>query len=82
MMKKTKNKGSYPQNPKGHYNIDLTLRGVKCNVRIINESYNKFKLEVSSKKTLSEEFLTFIGEYLNQEGFNEEARKHNLEWKN
>ena len=81
-MKKEKNKGSYPQNPEGYYNVNLTLRGIKCNVKIINESYNKFKLEVMSKKTLSEDFLTFIGEYLSQEGFNEEARKHNLEWKN
>lgn len=81
-MKKEKNKGSYPQNPEGYYTVDLILRGIKCNIKIINESFNKFKLEVTSKKTLSKEFLTFIGEYLSNEGFNEEARKYNLKWKN
>jgi hypothetical protein len=79
-MKKEKNKGNYTQNPKGYYNVNLTLRGIRCNVKIINESYNKFKLEVQSKKILSDDFLKFIGEYLENEGFNEEARKHNLEW--
>ncbi len=80
-MKKAKNKGSYQPNPNGHYNIDIVIRGIKCNVRIINESYNKFKFEVTSKKTLSQQFLDYIGDYLQKEGFSEEARKHNLEWK-
>jgi hypothetical protein len=42
--------------------------------------YNSFKLEVASKKTLNQEFLDFIGYYMHEEGFNEEARKYNLEW--
>lgn len=79
-MKKQKNKGGYPQNPNGYYNINITMRGIKCNVKIINESYNSFKLEVASKKTLTQEFLDFIGYYMQEEGFNEEARKYNLEW--
>ena len=79
-MKKEKNKGSYPQNPKGFYTINLTLRGIKCKVKIINDSYNKFRIEVESKSILSDEFLDFIGQYMQNEGFNEEARKHNLEW--
>jgi hypothetical protein len=80
MMKKAKNKGGYQPNPSGHYNIDIIIRGIKCNVTIINDAYNKFRFEVKSKKTLSQEFLDYIGEYFEQEGFSEEARKHNLEW--
>lgn len=79
-MKNAKNNRKYPQNPKGYYTVNITIQGKKCKVKIINESYIEYKLEVEARDKLSEEFLDFLAYYLQSEGFYEEARKYNLEW--
>jgi hypothetical protein len=78
MKKNIKNK--HPQNPKGYYNVNLVIRGVKCNVKIINESFNEYRVEVNAKQNLTQEFLNYIAYYMEKEGFYEEAQKHNLFW--
>ena len=63
MMKKAKNKGGYQPNPSGHYNIDIIIRGIKCNVTIINDAYNKFRFVIciiSSNSFMNIEFGNFI----------------------
>lgn len=79
-MRNAKNNRKYLQNPEGYYTTNITLRGKKCRVKIINESFIEYKLEVESKDKLPEEFLNFLAYYLQSEGFYDEAKKHNLEW--
>ncbi len=79
-MRNEKNNKKYQQNPEGYYTTNITIRGKRCRVKIINESCMEYKLEVESKDKLSEEFLDFLAYYLQTEGFYDEAKKHNLEW--
>lgn len=67
-------------NPKGPYRVKLTYKGVDCFIQMKNISENEFDIRVKTKQPINSSDLTSLKEYLDAEGFTNEATKHNLFW--
>lgn len=60
------------------YNINLIFKNVKCNVLINNIDDYEFEIRVKANKKMTSKDLQALKNYLESEGFNDEARKYNL----
>ncbi len=60
------------------YKINLTFKNVKCNILIKNIDDYEFEIYVKANKKLEPKDLQALKNYLESEGFNDEARKYNL----
>lgn len=60
------------------YKVNLTFKDVKCNVSINNIDDYEFEIYVKANKKLTPKDLQALKNYLESEGFNDEARKYNL----
>jgi hypothetical protein len=67
-------------NPNGPYKIKLFYRGVDCFVQIKNITETELDIRVKTEKVLEETEMVGLMNYLNEEGFTNEAIKHNLFW--
>lgn len=68
------------KNPKGPYKIELKYKGNDFNVIIDNDTFTDFNIKIASKNVCEQELIDSLKEYLNQEGFLDEALQHNLYW--
>jgi hypothetical protein len=75
-MKKQKLK----TNPNGPYKLKITFKNVKWNITIENESEDTFKVLARSNVKVNSEEIETLKNYLQAEGFEEEAQEHNLFW--
>lgn len=68
-------------NPNKHvYSLrGIEIQGMKMNIKIKNLTDEEQNVSVQCKETLSDEKLQMVKNYLNWEGFNEEATKYNYE---
>ena len=78
--KKKKPKGKIKVNPAGPYQVELLFRGVNWNIVIENVSYDLFKVKAYSDKKISKDEISLLKKYLELEGFEDAAKKHNLYW--
>lgn len=70
-------KKSYPN--KNIYSLKgIEIRGMKMNIKIKNSTDDEQSVSVECNEKLSDENLEMVKNYLNWEGFNEEARDYNL----
>lgn len=60
------------------YKVNLTFKNVKCNILIKNIDDYEFEIYVKANKKLESKDLQALKNYLESEGFNDEARKYNL----
>lgn len=67
-------------NPKGPYRIKLTYKGIDCHIQMKSINEYEFDIRVKAKKPMQPSDLAGLREYLDAEGFTNEARKHNLMW--
>lgn len=67
-------------NPEGPYRVKLTYRGIDCHIQMKNVSECEFDIRVKTKQPMNETDLMGLKQYLDAEGFTNEARKHNLFW--
>ena len=67
-------------NPQGPYKIKMDYRGVTCAIAISNVDEHEFDIKIRANKKLAPSQIEGLKEYLEAEGFNAEARKHNLFW--
>jgi hypothetical protein len=67
-------------NPKGPYNLKFTFKGVDWDITIENIEENDYKVTAKSNKKVEPEMIDALKYYLQQEGFEEEAKKHNIYW--
>jgi hypothetical protein len=57
------------------YKVNLTFKNVKCNILIKNIDDYEFEIYVKANKKLESKDLQALKNYLESEGFNDEARK-------
>ena len=67
-------------NPEGPYRIKLIYKGIDCFIQMKNVSESEFDIRVKTKQPMSASDLAGLKEYLDAEGFTNEATKHNLFW--
>jgi hypothetical protein len=67
-------------NPSGPYTLDLMFKGINWNIVIENLNINDFKVTVKSDKKVKIKEIDLLKRYLQAEGFEMAAKKHNLFW--
>jgi hypothetical protein len=67
-------------NPAGAYRVSLTFKGIKWDISIESISLNDFKVTARSNVKVEQPEVDILKKYLQDEGFEEAARKHNLYW--
>jgi hypothetical protein len=67
-------------NPEGPYRIKLKYKGIDCHIQMKSISECEFDIRVKTNQKLEQSDLLGLKEYLDAEGFTNEARKHNLFW--
>ena len=67
-------------NPKGPYNLKFKFKSVNWDITIENVDENDYKVIAKSNVKVEPEMIEALKHYLQQEGFEEEAKKHNLYW--
>ena len=77
---KSKKSKKLKLNPEGPYRFNFIFRGVNWDISIENVSYSDYKVTARSDKTVEPEEVDVLKKYLQTEGFEEAAKKHNLYW--
>ena len=72
--------GKFKVNPNGPYSFKMTFKGVKWDIKIENISLNDFKVTAKSNVKVKNNELEILKRYIQDEGFEQAARKHNLFW--
>jgi hypothetical protein len=67
-------------NPAGPYIVNFIFKGVNWDITIENLSHDDYKVTASSNKKVSIEEVNILKKYLQDEGFEQAAKKHNLYW--
>lgn len=80
ILKNKRKKKKIKSNPSGPFNFKMTYRGIYCDITIQNITKDEFEITVNSNKKLSKKMLASLNRYLQDEGFEDEARNHNLYW--
>lgn len=75
-----KSLSNHVQNPAGYYKVKLDYQGIKCHIMIKNIDEYEFEIRVKSNKPLNPKQIEGLKSYLEAEGYNNEARKHNMLW--
>lgn len=78
-LKKQKKK-KIKTNPSGPYNLKFQFKGVKWDITIENVTEDDYKVIARSDVKINESEIESLKYYLQEEGFEEEAKKHNLFW--
>jgi len=73
-------KKSFKDNPNGPYKLKITVKGINWDVTIKSTSPVDHKVKAISDKKASKNDLEVLKNYLEKEGFNDAAKKHNLFW--
>ena len=68
------------KNVNGPYNVILTIQGIEYDITIDNITTNEFEITINSDSKPSIEQMEVVKSYLEWEGFEDAARKHNLFW--
>jgi len=79
----SKNKKRNPKlktNPSGPYNFKFLFRGVHMDITIQNIKIDEFKVTARSNGEVNPSLIESLKYYLTEEGFEEEATRHNLFW--
>lgn len=80
MKEDDENVSKFVTNPSGPYKLDLLYKGIKYKIMIKNLSEYEFDIFVRSNKKITKNEIESLKRYLEEEGFNNEATKHNLFW--
>ena len=72
--------GNFKTNPNGNYKIQLTFKGVNWKIEIKNIDMDSYKIIARSNVKVDEDELEILKKYLIDEGFEHDARQHNLFW--
>jgi hypothetical protein len=75
-----KNLGSFKTNPNGNYKVELMFKGIKWKIEIKNLDTERYKILARSNVKVDPDELENLKRYLIAEGFEHEARQHNLFW--
>jgi hypothetical protein len=67
-------------NPQGPYKIKLKYKGIACYIQMQSINEYEFDIRIKTNKKLDQSDLNGLKEYLEAEGFTNEATKHNLFW--
>jgi hypothetical protein len=67
-------------NPAGPYELDIMFSGVNWNIVIENITIEDFKVTAKSDKKVNQNQINVLKKYLQDEGFEVAAKKHNLFW--
>ena len=67
-------------NPAGPFELEIIFRGIKLEIIIENTSINDFKVTVKANKKVDQGQINILKKYLQDEGFEMAAKKHNLFW--
>jgi hypothetical protein len=73
-------KKTFKDNPNGPYRLKITVRGVNWDVTIKSTSALDHKVKAICEKKATKNDLEVLKNYLEKEGFNDAAKKHNLFW--
>jgi hypothetical protein len=76
----SKKKKKIKTNPKGPYNLKFSFKKILWDITIENISENDYKVIARSNVKVDPEEIECLKHYLQAEGFEEEAKKHNLYW--
>lgn len=68
------------KNPSGLYNVNLIFKGIQWDITIDNVSYDEFKITAKSNVKVNQDEVNVLKRYLQDEGFEDAATKHNLDW--
>jgi hypothetical protein len=68
------------KNPRGLYNVNFIFKGIQWDITIDNIAYDEFKITAKSNVKVDQGEVDVLKRYLQDEGFEEAATKHNLEW--
>jgi hypothetical protein len=75
-----KKQGKFKTNPSGPYNFEMKFKGVNWVIKIENVSLDDFKVTAESDVKVKKKDLEILKRYIQDEGFEQAARKHNLFW--
>ena len=78
--KKKYKKKKLRTNPDGPYNVKFVFKNVNWDITIENESEDDFKVIARSDIKVSSDEIEVLKNYLQAEGFEDAATKHNLFW--
>lgn len=67
-------------NPAGPYEVELMFKGVNWHIVIENITFDDFKVTAKSDRKVKHEQVDILKRYLQAEGFEMAAKKHNLFW--
>jgi hypothetical protein len=67
-------------NPSGPYNVKFKFKNIEWNISIENVTDNDYQVTARSNVKVDENEIEILKNYLQEEGFEEEAKKHNLYW--
>jgi hypothetical protein len=67
-------------NPAGPYELEITFKGVDWYIVIENLTMDDFKVTAKSEKKVKKDEVGILKKYLQDEGFELAAKKHNLFW--
>jgi hypothetical protein len=67
-------------NPSGPYELELMFKGVNWHIIIENIDINDFKVTAKSDEKVNSCKVNSLKKYLQDEGFEMAAKKHNLFW--
>jgi hypothetical protein len=77
---KSKKRKKLKLNPTGFYNVEFMFKGVNWDITIENITYDDFKVTARSDKKVEQDEVEVLKRYLQTEGFEDAAKKHNLYW--
>jgi hypothetical protein len=80
IIKNKRKRKKIKSNPSGPFNFKMTYRGIYCDITIQNITKDEFEVTVNSSQKLNKKLLQSLNRYLEAEGFQDEARNHNLYW--
>jgi hypothetical protein len=78
-LKKPKQK-NFKTNPAGPYNVKFQFKNIEWDITIKNITENDYKVIARSNIKVDQDEIEILKYYLQEEGFEEEAKKHNLFW--
>lgn len=67
-------------NPAGPYGLEIIFKGVNWYIVIENLTMDDFKVTAKSDEKVGKDEVNILKKYLQAEGFEMAAKKHNLFW--
>lgn len=76
----SKKKKKLKVNPNGPFNFKFSFKNILWDITIENTDENDYAVTARSNVKVGPEEIECLKHYLQAEGFEEEAKKHNLYW--